>query len=109
MGLVRGEQGRDPWILAICSWQSKPCPATIRSDLRNTVARNCKHCGHDGLAPKNYFHGWRLLPVSGIAASHAAEILASPSGSSVLWLAGDAFSDRHRRRVAEDSAAGTRK
>jgi len=67
-------------------------------DLRNTLARNCKGRGHGELAPKDYFHGRTLSPVSGIAASHAAGKVASPSGSGVLGLPG--------RRVRGSGIAG---
>ena|SRR6266849_1342389 len=119
MGLVRGEHSGKGAVLI---WEepvglgylfmaidgAKPCSGTIRSDLRNTVAPDCKHCGHDGLAPKNYFHGRCTSPVSELQQAMPREIVASPSGSSVKWLLGDAFADRHRRRVAEDYAGGTR-
>ena len=51
---------------------AKPCSGTIRSALHNTVARYCNRCGHDELAPKDYFHRQCLSPVPGIAASHAS-------------------------------------
>src|SRR5882762_7637177 len=63
-------------------------------DLRNRLAPNCKRGGRGELAPKDYFHGRTLSPVSGIAASHAAGKVASPSGSGVLGLPGGAFVDQ---------------
>jgi len=72
-----------PGYLFMATGGAKPCSGTIRSALHNTVAPNCKRCGHGGLAPKDYFHGRCISPVSGVAASHAGEIVPLPSGSRV--------------------------
>src|SRR6266853_1661731 len=97
--------------LAIYSWQSdgaKPCSGTIRSDSHNTVAPYCKRCGHDELAPKNYFHGRCLSRVPGIAASHASRNCLPAQREQRVLATGRAFADRHSRRVAGDFAGGTR-
>lgn len=97
-----------PGYLFMATGGAKLCSGTIRSALRNTVAPKCKPCEHDGLAPKNYFHGRRISAQPGIAAAMMRKIVASPSGSGALWLPRETLADRRRERVAEDRTAGTR-
>ena len=121
MGLVRGEQGGGRQsqsgrggvtdIGETCGpWQFIHGNTAKRnlfgndSVLCNTVPSNCKPCGHDGLAPKNYFHGRCRSRMYGIAATTLREIVASPSGSSARWLPRDAFAHRRCQRVAESHA-----
>src|SRR5256885_10794604 len=121
MGLVRGEQsgGRQSQsgrggvtdIGETCGpWQFIHGNATERnlfgndSVLCNTVPSNCKPCGHEGLAPKNYFHRRYRSQMSGIAATTPREIFASPSGSSCRWLPRDAVAHRPFQRFTESHA-----